>query len=173
MNPSYHPSQLPTVSIFSFIAQSYHGIDFCRAARWNATSRHGYSGKAGLLPQHAQSVANVMKESPHGLTVCHALMRQERTAIHKLYFQSTCFQSRRLANPEDFSRGSNAGPHWQARYLPALFRSGASLYLAAGGSGIVQGAKGPGRILVRLRLGRSLQNANQRFNGRMSDVDQC
>jgi hypothetical protein len=45
------------------------------APRWNATSQHHNGGKAGALSQHAQTVANVLKESSHGLTRCHALMR--------------------------------------------------------------------------------------------------
>jgi|SRR5579859_102755 len=84
-------------------------------------------GKAGVLPQHAQTVANVLKESPHELTRYHMLMRQERTAVHKPCFQSTCFQCRRLANPEDYRAGSNPAPQRRARYLPAAFRSGGVL----------------------------------------------
>src|ERR1041385_2657345 len=44
------------------------------------------------------------------------------------------------------------------------------LDLVAGGSGIVQRTQGPCGIFARLCLRRILQNPNQRFNGRMSNV---
>ena len=44
----------------------HHGKDGRVRADAQRQRKHGNGGKAGVLPQHAHTVANVLKESPHG-----------------------------------------------------------------------------------------------------------